>query len=359
MNPGCFPHAVSGGRALGLACVSLLLSVAADGGQQPAPARFPSGVERVVVDAIVVDRVGRSVAGLSRADFVLTEDGVTQAITSLERFEVGTAPPPGAPAVPGAPAAAPAAPAGSGGPARVFALVFDDLGLTRAQGERARSPLRDLVGRATDRDLVLLAVTSGEGGWSARTATEREDLLAAIEGLQGRFVPDLSAERMTDAEAYRIHVEEDDLAIKRVCQRYNAASLLGGLLEDVAPCPEMVVKADAALVYQRAARRTERALDVLERLAGTLSGAHRPKSIVFVSPGFFYEPRSPQYRRVLDACRRANAAIHFLNVAGIEAMPAQLTAQFAQPVAIPTKFADGSDEFLYVSAVTATPSMPP
>ena len=324
MNPGCFPHAVSGGRALGLACVSLLLSVAADGGQQPAPARFPSGVERVVVDAIVVDREGRSVAGLSRGDFVLTEDGMTQAITSLERFEVGTAPPPGAPAVPGAPAAAPAAPAGSGGPARVFALVFDDLGLTRAQGERARSPLRDLVGRATDRDLVLLAVTSGEGGWSARTATEREDLLAAIEGLQGRFVPDLSAERITDAEAYQIHVEEDPLKIKRVGERYLMAGVFGD-----------VVKADAALVYQRAARRTERALDVLERLAGTLSGAHRPKSIVFVSPGFFYEPRSPQYRRVLDACRRANAAIHFLNVAGIEAMPAPLTAQFAQPVAIP------------------------
>jgi len=66
------------------------------GGQAP---RFPAGVELVVVDAVVVDEAGRPVAGLSRDDFRVLEDGEPQAITSFEAVQI-----------PGARAVLPAAP---------------------------------------------------------------------------------------------------------------------------------------------------------------------------------------------------------------------------------------------------------
>ena len=51
--------------------------------------RFETGATAVVVDVVVRDRSGRFVAGLTPADFTLTEDGVAQRITSLQL--VGTA----------------------------------------------------------------------------------------------------------------------------------------------------------------------------------------------------------------------------------------------------------------------------
>ena len=309
----------------------LVLAAGLSAAQEPsAPPSFPAAVEQVVVDAVVLDERGSAVTGLSRDDFLLTEDGTPQALVTFEAIEA--LPPVPGEAVPRASASSVAtnvAPVGQT-PPRTFAFVFDDLGLTGPQGARARAAVAEFV-RTQSLDQILLVTTSGRERWAARTAEERADLLAVLDRLRGLVVPDISAERMTDAEAYRIHVERDGRTATQVADRYRAASVLIGEAQLLA----QIVEANAAVTYQRAASRVRSNLAALEQAAAALDGAPGRKSVVLVSPGFYYEASAPEYRRVREACRRANAAVYFLNAAGLEAMPVGLTAQFGLPFRLP------------------------
>jgi hypothetical protein len=127
----------------------LLVAAGLAAGQQPfssSPPVFPSGVEQVVVDVVVLDDRGAAVTGLSRDDLLLTEDGAPQQIASFEAIE--TQPSAAAPAQStGSPVGAAA---GASGPAprRTLAIVFDDLALGPVEGERARAA-RGSSGRRT------------------------------------------------------------------------------------------------------------------------------------------------------------------------------------------------------------------
>ncbi len=310
-------------------------STAQDRGD-PAPS-FPAAVGQVVVDVVVLDRGGRAVSGLSRDDFEIEDEGAQQAITA---FEPVVSPSPPSIARPQGPAAPAAGPAPSDeltrakGPPRTFALVFDDLSLTRPQGERGVALLQQLVASGTaGSDRVLLVTSSGAAAWAARTPEEREDLQAVLVRQRGRFVLDTAVERISDADAYRIHVEADQPTLQRVADRYLQAHVLPP--ETRGDFVTGTVRSNAAATYEKAARRVESTLSALERVALQLEAARGRKAIVLVSPGFFYAPVSPHYRRVLDACRRANAAIYFLDVAGIEAAPIGLTAQSGAPFKLP------------------------
>ncbi len=73
---------------LGLAAAAILAALVtsprASGAQTPT---FPSQVELVTVDAIVLGEKGRPVRGLTREDFTLSEDGKLQEIVSFEAFD--------------------------------------------------------------------------------------------------------------------------------------------------------------------------------------------------------------------------------------------------------------------------------
>ena len=111
--------------------VALLAVIAASGVAAQEPPVFPTGVEQVLVDTVVLDDRGRAVSGLTRDDFLLAEDGTPQTIDSFE--------------APDAVAAAKDARAAPGTTASSVAIVFDDLGLTYPQGARARKALSAFV----------------------------------------------------------------------------------------------------------------------------------------------------------------------------------------------------------------------
>src|SRR5512139_1092464 len=94
-----------------------------------APPTFPSGVELITVDAVVLDGDGRPVPGLAREDFVVKEDGRPREIASFEAFVAG-APEAGEPE---APAAVASNAPGARGTGRAFAIVVDDLSLSPDQ----------------------------------------------------------------------------------------------------------------------------------------------------------------------------------------------------------------------------------
>ena len=320
---------------------SLLLCAGLAAAQEPAapPLRFPASIEQVVVDAVVLDERGAAVSGLSRDDFLLAEDGAPQAIVSFEAVETP------APAGAVQPAASGARVGQSPSPAarRTVVIVFDDLGLSPPQGESARAAVADFVrAEVPSGDQLSLASTSGRERWVARTEAEIEDLLDVLARLRGLSVSDLSAERMTDAEAYRIHVEQDPRTAAQVADRYRAAGVRMGQALD------QLVRADAGARHQRASTRARQTLAALERSARSLQGVRGRKAVILVSPGFFYETGVAEYRRVLEACREANVAVYFLNAAGLDAMPTDLGAPPVLPFALlegqPSAGAPGAEQ---------------
>ena len=93
--------------------------------ERPKLPTFPSQVELITVDAVVVDDGGRPVPGLTRDDFVLKEDGRVQEIASFEPFVLE---PPDAPTEPPPVATNEPGPARRNG--RAFTLLVDDVRAT-------------------------------------------------------------------------------------------------------------------------------------------------------------------------------------------------------------------------------------
>ena len=95
---------------------------------------FPSQVEAVTVDVVVLDKKGQPVPGLTREDFLVSEDGAPQTITTFDAVVVPEVPKPEAVRRPVVSTnVVPAARRG-----RTFILFFDDVHLTVFQAQRAK-----------------------------------------------------------------------------------------------------------------------------------------------------------------------------------------------------------------------------
>ena len=70
----------------------------------------------------------------------------------------------------------------------------------------------------------------------------------------------------------------------------------------------------------------ERSLNALVRLKGR-------KSVILVSNGFIYDPNLNEFKRLIEASRRANTAIYFLNGRGLEGLPALPDRRVRRPLA--------------------------
>jgi VWFA-related protein len=164
----------------------------------------------------------------------------------------------------------------------------------------------------------------------------REKLLDMVKRFDGRYIPDTSPERMTDAEALRIHVYRDAQTTERVLRRfetYGVAAVLdrnraGDNFMRAGTIDDPFISGRAAEVYYQAVSRLRITLGTLERALSGLAGAKGRKSVILVSEGFIHDVNLDEFKRVAEASRRANAAVYFLNARGLEGMPIEMTAQF-------------------------------
>jgi VWFA-related protein len=282
----------------------------------PQPPTFPSEVELITVDAVVLDREGRPVAGLTRDDFVLEEDGQEREIVSFEAFATE-----GPAAVP-APAAAPvAASAGRSSTGAAFALVIDDVAMGRRHANDVLAAVAAfLEWSARDGDEVTLATTSGDAWWTARLPEGREDLLAVAARVRGRR-PDqsLSADYITDHEAFWIANREGVAGptFQRVLERWQKLNLCD---TSMGACPGLPaqVRARAASLDGERRIRLRIAVEALRRGMDALAAVRGRKSIVFLSPGFM---EAVEVRDAITASREANVAVYFVDVRGLVSQP--------------------------------------
>jgi VWFA-related protein len=292
---------------------------------------FPTQLEQVIVDLVVTDKKGVPIKGLTAADMTVTEDGAKQDVVSFEAVELPEQPS----------AAAPPPPRVSSNVAleeqrgRTFVVVFDDMHITPWRANQAKAAVASFLEKGTrEGDRVSLISTAGGTWWTSRMEAGRPKLIDMVKSFDGRLIPDMSNERMSDYEALRIHVYRDPQTVALVLRRYetygvsqaqrssSSDSMRTGTSDDP------YVTARAAEVYFQANTRMRQTLDVMERALNGLAGARGRKSLILVSEGFIHDINLDEFKRVNNAARRSNTAIYFLNARGLEGVPVAMTAQF-------------------------------
>jgi VWFA-related protein len=306
----------------------------------PAPAaspdvKFPAQVDVVTVDVVVTDKKGTPVTGLTKDDFQVVEEDAPQTITSFEAVQL--------------PATASEKPAPrprvstnldrESHAGRSFIILFDDIHLTIAGAQRAKAAVAQFLKTGVrEGDRVSLVATGGGAWWSTRMEAGRDELIALLKRLDGRFIPDNSPERMSDFEAMRIHIYHDQQAEDRVSRRfetYGANARSSQSSQDSTnqyQTGDPMVEGRASEVYFQSVSRNRITLEILQRVLNSLSAAKGRKSVILVSEGFIYDPNLTEFRDVVQASRRGNAAMYFLDVRGLTGMPAYFSAEFGPPV---------------------------
>jgi VWFA-related protein len=315
--------------------------------QEPAQVPvFPSAVELITVDAVVLDESGLPVRGLAREDFALREDGKPQDIASFEAFDLG-----GAPEGEETRRPSPVAtnrPARTG--ARAFVVLVDDLGLTPQNLPHLATALaRFLETGFRDGDEVTLATTSGDVWWSVRLPDGREDLGALLGKIKGRRLSESASDFLSDWEAYRINNYEGfgegpvgtsapgAAALPTVS--VPGADLTGRVVTrwtETRVCAPENPAMCAAMVRMRAMERdsirrsrTRAVMSGVERAVFSLTGVRGRKELLFLSEGFLHDTELPAVKQVAGICREANVVVNFLDVRGLIASIEEGTAAFA------------------------------
>ena len=305
---------------------------------QPSPtpsSTFPSGVELVTVDAVVLDKHGEPVEGLTANEFEVEEDGRPQAIASFEAValpESAAAPAP----TPSRVSTNVARPERQ--PRRTFVVVFDNAHMAPERIGQARAAVADFVRTALrPGDEVTVVPTSGGAWWTAEMPDAGGDVAAALERLQALRPRNTSVDRVSDWEAMQLYLHRDPRVMASVARRYyEHRILLEAPMEPQAKIQLQtdqglpLIQAKASEVYTAALERKRATLGALERVARSLVPVKGRKSIILVSEGFVYEPELPDFREVARATREANAAIYFLDARGLRGGPVTADAELAE-----------------------------
>jgi VWFA-related protein len=287
---------------------------------EPPGTTFPSGVELVNVDAVVLDAQGRPVEGLTPADFTVSEDGQPETITRfealalaespsepsrLQRISTNTEPPPARQAW--------------------FVVVYDDANLSQYASPHAREAIVGFLTRGLRRgDQVMIVPTSGGAWWTGQIPEDREGLVAFVGHLDGTRRPDTTPAHIWDYEAMTIANDRDPSVLGEVARRYFENNLIPEaypqdpvLARDLDVSPGLpMIRAKAREVYREATVRIRTTLDVLERVAAALGQLRGRKTLLLVSEGFIMDPTQPEFRDLLRAARNANAAVSFIDARG-------------------------------------------
>jgi VWFA-related protein len=303
------------------ATIASLLAASGGVGAQTPPT-FPTKVELVTVDVVVVDGKGLPVPGLTRDDFVIEEDGRTQPIVSFEAV-VAEAPTEAPPTT--TPAAVVTNVVERPRIGRAYALVLDDLGLDLGAAVGARRAVTSFLERSVrDGDEVIVATTSGDAWWSTRIPEGRDDLLAIAARLRSRGGSVMQAfEYMSESEGYL--VSRDNAISKQIVDRVVSRWTLAHVCFERDPGCEGKVIARARQIDGERRMRTQAVLATVRRVIDALASMRGRKSLLLFSRGFL-EDAELRPRDVIAASREANTAVYFVDARGLVVGPGSASA---------------------------------
>ncbi len=301
--------------------------------QQPATPEFRASSELVLVDVVVIDKEGRPVGGLTKDDFVVSDEGKPQSLASFQAVALaGTT----APALP-APIEGVATNASAGrDEGRVFLLAFDDNHLSAVTASAVRKGVAQFLDRLRAGDHVWLVPTSGGSGYQATLPQGKAGLLATLETLQGKRPNVVSASHISDWEAMRA-MRRDEAVIAQLRKRLLDFETQTDVRERMSPSgasetdqatkdalmsdsPALLtgrITAEATSIYNAALNRRTATFQALAQDLDRLSSFPGRKSLLLLSEGFIDEPDGARRKELVDASQRTNVALYFIDARGL------------------------------------------
>ena len=171
--------------------------------QQPPPAQGPTfrlAVDYVEVDAVVTDRDGRFVRGLTKDDFEVLEDGKPQTLTAFTVVDL-PARKPSPPAFRTAPVEPDVRSNAGQFDGRVIVLVLDDLMVDPRRTNRVRTAAGQFINRFVSENDVVAVIHTGAGAKSAQNfTTNRALMLAAVNKFMGRKIESATSATIAEQE---------------------------------------------------------------------------------------------------------------------------------------------------------------
>ncbi len=292
---------------LGLIRTLPLLALAAAIAQQTAPV-FRATTNLVIVNVFVRDRAGRDIAGLSKDDFTILEDGKPQTIAIFEYQRLD--PSPTTPSLAARPQAEPSA--GAAGPIRIaspgtiryrdrrlLVLFFDHSSMSPADQARAhQAALKFIREQMQPEDLVAIMSFGAQLKLEQDFTDDRDALARVIQSFRTGEASELAAESETDEEA----AADESAAYSPDESEFNIFN-------------------------------TDRKLGALERAARMLSALPEKKALIYFSGGVSRTgvDNESQLRATINAAVRANLSFYPVDARGLVATVAGGDASQASP----------------------------
>ena len=266
------------------------------------PPTFPSRVELVRLDVVVVDREGRPVEGLTAADFQVEENGRPRKVESFEPIvvRVRTPAPPSGGARPTLVAEPQTHVAEEG---RCVLIFVDDVHLASSTAQQLRLQLVPFVEREVrDGDWVMLVAPQAHVRWTARTAWERAQIPRIPRAHRRPVLPGPFPEPRLGVRGHGGGRAATPGAARRFSRRRRPhrrpePPLRGGLRRRATAYRDDVTGASRG---GRIPCRRARA-----QVPDPLFAGIRPR------------PRFPEFDEIVDLARRANVAVHFVDPRGL------------------------------------------
>jgi VWFA-related protein len=267
--------------------------------QTPAPSRpvFRAGTELVLVNVVVRDKSGATVKGLTRDDFIVSEDDRPQTIASFDFEELDN--PDVVPAEPDAQVVLPPKPA------------------AKAATSAVEPPKVDMHGRL----LIVL--------FFDLSSMQPEELQRAVKAAHDYVDQKLSPADLIAVASFStsLQVEQDFTAdretLGEVIDAFGDASGQGfdnGTTGDPEDTPDNG-NAFTADDTEFNIFNTDRRLDALQMLSDSLGGITQKKSVIYFSSGMSQNgtDNQVQLRRTVDRANRANVSIYAADMRGLTA----------------------------------------
>ena len=298
----------------------------------PPPVTFKVETSYVDVDAVVTDRQGNVVRGLTKDDFELLEDGKPQRIDMFTYVDI--------PAVPqdrflaaNRPVSSDVktnAPSQAG---RLYVLMLDDLDTAALRSQFVIKAARQFVEQNfAANDLAAVVYTSGRGDASQEFTSDRRLLVASIDKFVGRRLLSLTLAKAD--EFFHQHLMELQVnSASANDPENNGAPVESGTVRGPIGYPDVTTDPDD---FERG-YRAQQVLGALKNVAETLGGVRgRRKALLFFSEGIDYPIYdifgSQAATNVLEATKDAIAAAARSNLSFFTIDPRGLVGLSAEEI---------------------------
>lgn len=252
---------------LGLA----LFAVAQQQPQQSPQQEFGESIEVRLhsLDAVVTDRDGKPVSGLTKADFVLLENGVAQEITNFSAYDDRSATSPTATPTTDQPSDVATTSQPEAAPPRRFVFFIDEMAIQAAARNKLKKHSLELVRAMRPGDVATVVRPTG----TTKILQEYTDDAALVEKSLTKAI-DSCKVRLTTPAFIELQ------ALKRALQH--------------ATTPNEISAAKREYV-ERATNRVEQRLGQLRALVASMSGTEGKKVLVVITSGLSAKPGEEVY----------------------------------------------------------------